>query len=351
MRDPDGPAILSPFRAVPTRSSKRRATASEDNAMQIDRRLLGWGVFLVLLGAIPLAIDQGWLPDDIRWWELWPLILIGIGLSVMLRRTSLDGLGGLVVAATFGLIIGGSLASSSFPGFNGGCLGSTSGTGFAAQRGSLTDPQADVTLDMGCGTVTVTTAAGSDWALSGTSDGGRVPDLEQASGRLRIATPSGSFFGDRSDWQVILPAAPTLALSTTVSGGSGRFDLAGATLDSIGATLNAGDLTLDLGSATARSLSLTVNAGSGSIQLPARSMSGSITVNAGSVSLCRSPGAAIRLRMANEFASSNDYSAQGLIRSGDTWESPDWASASQRVELTTNANAGSFSLDPQEGCK
>ena len=199
--------------------------------MHIDRRLLGWGVFLVLLGAIPLATDQGWLPDDIGWWQLWPLILIGIGLSVMLRRTSLDGLGGLVVAASFGLIIGGSIASSSFPGFNGGCLGGSSGTGFAAQRGSLTDPQGDITLDMSCGSVTVTTGAGSDWTLSGTSDGGRVPDLERASGRLRIATPNDSFFGDRSDWQVVLPSAPTLSLSTTVSGGSGRLDLAGATLD------------------------------------------------------------------------------------------------------------------------
>lgn len=319
--------------------------------MHIDRRLLGWGVFLVLLGAIPLAVDQGWLPDDIAWWQLWPLILIGIGLSVMLRRTSLDGLGGLVVAATFGLIIGGSIASSSFPGLNGGCLGGTSGTGFAAQRGSLTDPQADVALEMGCGNVTVSTASGSDWTLTGTSDGGRVPDLEQASGRLRIATPNGSFFGDRSDWQVVLPSAPTLALSTTVSGGSGHFDLAGVTLDSVGVTLNGGDLTLDLGSATARSLSMTVNAGSGSIQLPAGSMSGTITVNAGSVDLCRSPGTAIQLRMANQFASSNDYSAQGLVRSGDTWQSADWATASQRVELSTTANAGSFSLDPPEGCK
>ena len=50
--------------------------------MRIDRSLLNWGVFLIALGGIPLAVDQGWLESDIAGdlGQLWPLILVGIGL-------------------------------------------------------------------------------------------------------------------------------------------------------------------------------------------------------------------------------------------------------------------------------
>ncbi len=69
--------------------------------MRIDFRLIGWGVFLVLVGVVPLAVSQGWIPDDLRWWELWPLILVGAGVGLLLRRTSFAPLGGLIVAAWF----------------------------------------------------------------------------------------------------------------------------------------------------------------------------------------------------------------------------------------------------------
>ena len=58
--------------------------------MSIDRRLLGWGIFLVILGAIPLAVNQGWLARETlgRAWQLWPLILVGIGIRLVLARVS-----------------------------------------------------------------------------------------------------------------------------------------------------------------------------------------------------------------------------------------------------------------------
>ena len=33
-------------------------------SMRIDRRFLGWGVFLVIVGAIPLAVRAGYLTSD-----------------------------------------------------------------------------------------------------------------------------------------------------------------------------------------------------------------------------------------------------------------------------------------------
>ena len=73
--------------------------------MRINRSFLNWGVFLIALGGIPLAVDQGWLESDIAsdLGQLWPLILVGIGLGLILRWTPLSWFGGALVAATFGI--------------------------------------------------------------------------------------------------------------------------------------------------------------------------------------------------------------------------------------------------------
>ncbi len=58
--------------------------------MQIDRRLVGFGLFLITVGAVMGAVRQGLLSEDTagRAWFLWPLILVGIGPSI--ARLSLD---------------------------------------------------------------------------------------------------------------------------------------------------------------------------------------------------------------------------------------------------------------------
>ena len=53
--------------------------------MRVNRGLLNWGIFLVVLGAIPLAVqlrvlDPQLAADLVR---LWPLILIGLGLGLL----------------------------------------------------------------------------------------------------------------------------------------------------------------------------------------------------------------------------------------------------------------------------
>src|SRR6476619_7537957 len=102
--------------------------------MHVDRRFLAWGVFFLVLGGIPLAVRQGWIPASALEgaWELWPLILIGIGLHLALRRTSLAALGGLVVAATFGLLLGSAIATGVWRfGSFGGCGSSDAAKGVA----------------------------------------------------------------------------------------------------------------------------------------------------------------------------------------------------------------------------
>jgi hypothetical protein len=323
--------------------------------MRIDFRLVGWGVFLILAGSIPLAVTQDWIPADLRWWELWPLILIGAGVGLLLRRTSAAPLGGLIVAATFGLMLGGVLASGiTFPVGNVGCLGDRAGDPFPTQNGGFESRNVDVLVDMPCGDVEIGTAPGSGWSLSGTSDGGEVPDVAASGDRLAVRAPDGDgdILRSRSSWVLTLPTDPTLDVEVRTNAGSARLDLADASLGRVRVGLNAGDATVDLSGATAERLDVEVNAGSAGVLLPVSSMTGTLTVNAGSIELCSQPGVALRIRVGDNITASYDYADAGLIEvSENTWESPDWAGADARIELSTTANAGSFALDPEGGCK
>src|SRR6476469_6062668 len=105
--------------------------------MHIRRGYLGWGVFLILAGAVPLALRSGYLSEDQvgRMWTLWPLILVGIGVGLTLSRTRFDFLGGVIVAATFALMVGG-LLSSGLGTFSTGACGEADGTtAFPPQTG------------------------------------------------------------------------------------------------------------------------------------------------------------------------------------------------------------------------
>lgn len=163
--------------------------------MQFDRRLVGFGLFLITVGAVMVAVRQGVLAEATagRAWSLWPMILVGIGLSIALDRRPGAALGGLVLAVTFGAIVGGIASTGSF-GFSGICSGeSDRGTAFAETSGELAD-RARITIKQDCGDLTVTTAPGSTWNLSGVASDSRQPRLDarpDAIGGQRPRPPIG----------------------------------------------------------------------------------------------------------------------------------------------------------------
>src|SRR5215510_5729347 len=108
--------------------------------MHVNRGLLSWGLFLILAGLIPIAERAGLISAEqlLGFWNLWPLILIGIGVGLVLSRTSFEVLGSLIVAGTFGLMVGAFLAVG-IGGFPGGVCGDDRGTEpFAEQTGAFT---------------------------------------------------------------------------------------------------------------------------------------------------------------------------------------------------------------------
>jgi hypothetical protein len=315
--------------------------------MRIDRRLLGWGAFLIIAGAIPLAVRAGALSSDslAEWPSLWPLFLVGAGLGLLLRRTPAHLLGGAISVLTAGVMIGGLLAVgfNGFPAF-GACGSNSNGVPFASQSGSLGD-RSDVQVEFNCGQLNVGTVDGSGWTFDGTGPAGRQPEVTANSARVRIVPARGNFgFNDPSStWNVSVPRTPTVSLSVTLNAGEGNLDLRQANLAGVSLTLNAGSLTADLSNASAPGdVSATVNAGSLAILAPSSANGASITINAGSAKLCVAPGTPVRVSWSGTIAG-NNFDAVGLIRQDDNhWITPGLTSPA--LDLNVSANAGSFNL-------
>jgi hypothetical protein len=326
--------------------------------MHVRRGFLSWGVFLILAGAVPLAARAGYLTDDQlgRLWSLWPLILVGVGVGLILGRTRFGFLGGLLVAATLGLMVGG-LLSSGIVGFTASaCGGGTGDVAFPTRDGTLAAPSATVDVQLDCGNLTLGAGDGDAWSVEGQDGTGTGPDIQADDTSLSVrsrTTDHGLFgiLGDRQSWRVTVPAATRLDLDLAANAGSAAIDLEGATLGSVHLQLNAGSSTVDLGSVREiGSVRFQLNAGSLGVTLPDVSMTGSIEANAGSVDLCAPEGVALQLHTGQNFVASYDYGGHGLVHDGMTWTTPGFDTASVRIELTTTANAGSFTLDPAGGC-
>jgi len=326
--------------------------------MRVRRGYLGWGVFLILAGAIPLLVRSGYLSDDQigRLWNLWPLILVGIGVGLVLSRTRFDFVGGIIVAATFGLMVGG-LLSTGIGTISTGACGSDAGTvAFPARDGAISAASGSVDVKLDCGNLTIGVAAGNAWRVEGQDGDGTGPDIRSSDSSLQVRSNNEGgqvwMFAKRETWRVTLPDTPKLDIDLEVNAGSATVPLAGASLGTMELGLNAGSATVDLTSVKAiDGIDFGLNAGSLGLTLPNLSMTGSIEANAGAVKICAPAGAALKLRTGDSIIATYDYGGEGLVQDGSTWTTPGFDTAAVRIDLRTSANAGSFSLNPEGGCE
>jgi hypothetical protein len=306
----------------------------------------------VTVGVVMVAVRQGLISDDTarRAWNLWPVILIGFGMSMILAGRPGAAVGGLVVAVTLGAIVGGVAATGSI----GICTGDReAGTANAPDATGDLGASAHVTIEQACGDLDVSTRTGSMWAAGGVSGGSHPPTISATASDLRITSPTSGVLesGGSSTWHVVLPRSPSIDLDVTTSAGDARLELAGANLASLSLVRNAGAVRIDLrDAATVGPLKVTVNAGSATIWLPSHSLTGDLKANAGSMALCLPAGAGLRVATDESVAASNNFEARGMTRNGDTWETPGYASAAVQIDLTAEANAASLSLDQPSTC-
>jgi hypothetical protein len=82
--------------------------------MNVNRRWLYGGVFLIALGAVLLAGQGDAVDGDViaQAARLWPVLVIALGVGLLLRRTRFGLAGGMIAAAVPGLVLGGMLVAA-----------------------------------------------------------------------------------------------------------------------------------------------------------------------------------------------------------------------------------------------
>jgi hypothetical protein len=352
------------------RTSHDKSSPAGDHVpdMRVDRGYLFWGIFFVLLGAIPLADREGWIEvgglGDI--WRLWPLVLIGIGAAILFSRTSMGLIVTIVAAVILGALAGAAISSIGGGGIGGvfDCVGTSDRELARTTRDGTLQPGGDVRVRLDCGDLAVTTTPGTGWTLDA-GHAGDPPRVVASTSDLDLQPADGT--PRRQDWRLVLPPAlGTLAVDTNAA--SATLALDGADVDRFEATVNAGDLHLTAPTGDMSALQVDVNAGSvdvlapsvdigrldvqanaGSVELSlGGSVTGEIDGTAMSVQLCVPATASLAITTGDDFGFSHDLQARGLTHSGDVWQR---AGSGPRITLTVGGTASSLTLDDEGGCR
>jgi hypothetical protein len=320
--------------------------------MQVNKRLLYGGTFLAAIGAVLVVADLSGLDEPAIEAALryWPLAIVGIGIGIELRRTRFSLAGGVLAAALPGLVLGGAFAI--VPRIALDCGAGDAPSSLVTRSGTFAGT-ATVDVATGCGSLVVTTTPGSTWSFDAGTSGDQTATVEATADRLLIdgGRQHGwhGFDRARDTWRLTLPTSPIEQLTLIVNTGEGDVDLSGANVASLDLTTNAGKTYVDLTDTAIGSLAGTLNAGMLSIALPSTTdLTGSLEANAGEIQLCVPQGAGLRVHNTSTLSS---ISWNGRHQSGSDWQSPDYASAAHRTELTVNVNLGSLDIDPIGGCK
>jgi hypothetical protein len=315
--------------------------------MRIRRGLLFSGLFLIPVGGLTLLVRGGYLDADALRdaWRLWPLVLVGLGLAILLGRTRGAAVGTAISALVLGLIVGGGFASGSWIGF-GVCSDSSADLQLLDRTGEFAGPST-VRLDLRCGSVDLATEAGTGWHLTA-SYAGPAPIVDATTGELDLKVTEGNDVR-RQEWTVrVAPdRLSEVELDINAANGTLRFD--GATLTSLDADANASDITLAAGAATVGRLDVSVNAGRARVTLGDGPVAGDITVNAGTIDLCVPPGSGLRITTNDQLTFATNLGDRGLTRSGTLWVRAGSGSAGV-IALSVEGNAATFNLDPSGGC-
>ena len=319
--------------------------------MRLAKGRLNWGVFFILLGAVPLAYHQGVVTQSQIGdaWRLWPLIVVGIGVGFILSRTPAYFVGGMVVAATLGLMFGSLFAV----GPNVGCSHS-GGTASSVSQSGVFDGPASVELNLQCGTADITTSTDAQWHIDATNATGHNAGITSSTNSVKVVTSgSGTDWFNRGDdtWRVALPQQTQLDLRANMDLGEATYNLNGATLTSATFNMNLGTLHVDLSGAHVGSLTVSTSLGSTYVQLDGSSdLTGDIKTSLGSFKLCVPSELGLQIKSTDSL-SSTDLGHFGMYHTGDRWETPNFGSAAHRAMLTIDTSLGSFELQSSGGCK
>lgn len=315
--------------------------------MRIRRGLLFSGLFLIPVGGLTLLVRGGYIDAAVLRdaWRLWPLVLVGLGLAILLGRTQGAALGSALSGLILGLIVGGALATGSWVGF--GVCGGTGAPVESEDRAGAFDSPATVALDFRCGTIDVSTAAGDGWTTH-TGWDGPPPIVSATNARLDMEVPDGDAV-KRQIWTVTVAPDRLNELEFTINAANGTARLDGANLARLDVDSNASDVKVNAGGATTGRLTVKLNAGRLRITLGKGATVGDMTLNASALDLCVPPEAGLRIQANDQLTFATNLDEMGLTRVGQVWSRPSSGDGGL-IDLTLQGNAAAFNLDPKGGC-
>jgi hypothetical protein len=320
--------------------------------MRVNRRFLNTGVFLLAIGGVLVAADLGALDttalaDALR---LWPLAIVAVGASLVLRRTQLNLPAGMLAAAVPGLVLGGAFAV--VPRFAGDCGAPAQAATATAQQGTF-DGLASVSVTTGCGSLILTTGTGNEWRLDAANTAGRMPIVQSTARSLSIDSSVHAgwdvFNAGRDTWNLTVPTSAMDRLGLTANLGRTHLDLPGAQIERLVLTANASEVVVDASAASISNLSASVNLGLLSLHPPNHvDLAGSLRIRGGELEVCTPPGVGVRL---SATGVPREVTVGGQNEAASTWESPDYASAPHHTDLSVSVNFGVVKINPIGGCK
>ena len=284
-----------------------------------------WGLVLVALGLIFLLQNLGVIGWDV-WgtlWRFWPVVLVLIGLNILLGGRTPWLMFGITVLVLIGIVVAAVLIERSREG--------TVGATFSQPLQGIT--RAEIEVNFGAGELSIgSLPAGS--AILAEGDG--YPEVrlvrgmrlaDEATGVLKLSVPGRGVwpFGD-SGLRLNASFNREIPIDLTVKTG-------------------ASDAEVDLTDLRIQRFDMDLGAASATVRLPASAGATVAEVSAGAASLriFIPEGVAARIKPETALGSFNVDTSR-FPKVGDSYESPNFAAASNRVDLTVKSGVASIDI-------
>jgi hypothetical protein len=291
-------------------------------------RGLFWPALLILVGLLALLANAGVISTDRLGLlvDLWPLVLVVIGLELIARR-ALHGPAGEVAAVLIVLIaVGGALAYVALaPNPNG--TGTVSST---AQLGGI--DHAALEIDVGAATVNISGGAPDGALYQATIDySGPKPQvsLDTSSGRLKISqgdTSFGLFRSNRFKLRLLVNSSVPWTIVTNSGAATDTYDLA---------DVHVGSIELNTGASREE-----ITLGKPSGVVPISINGGALTVN-----LHRPAGVAASVSVSGGFVSLDADNEHRRGIGSQSWQSSGFDGATDAYQVEVNGGACTVSID------
>ncbi|TMD33365.1 MAG: hypothetical protein E6I95_09030 [Chloroflexi bacterium] len=222
-----------------------------------------WPALLILVGVFALLVNSGLVPAERldRLFDLWPLILIVIGLELVVGR-AVQGQAAELAAAL--IVVIAIVGAAAYVALGPAIPTGTQTLNTSGKVGSLN--HATVTVDVGAANVTMRAGSSNDDLFRAHIEySGPKPDvsLDQSSGELRIDQSNASgFFFQRHRFVLDLQMNPSVTWKIVVNSGasSDTFKFTGVHVASIELNTGASHEDITLGSPSG-TVPITINGG------------------------------------------------------------------------------------------